>query len=301
MNLFGNGLGVALATPFTPAGAIDTPALVRLVRHVVAGGTDFVVALGSTGEAAMLTEDERDHVVRTVREHVGAARCLVGTGATATAQTVAWTRRAADLGADGALVVVPPYAKPTQTGLVAHFTAVARAAPNLPIVAYNVPSRAGANLLPATLAGLWPLPNLVAVKESSGDLQQIGRIAAELPPGKVLLAGDDALALPSIAVGAQGLVSVAGNVVPKAVKALVAAALQGNLPAARRLHARLLPLFDALFAESNPIPVKAALDLLSLAGPWPRLPLLPAVAATRDRLAAALRQAGAFEAEALHG
>ena len=296
MNLFGNGLGVALATPFTPAGAIDTPALVRLVRHVVAGGTDFVVALGSTGEAAMLTEDERDHVVRTVREHVGAARCLVGTGATATAQTVAWTRRAADLGADGALVVVPPYAKPTQTGLVAHFTAVARAAPNLPIVAYNVPSRAGANLLPATLAGLWPLPNLVAVKESSGDLQQIGRIAAELPPGKVLLAGDDPLLLPTIAVGGTGIVSVAGNVVPQAMARFVAAARRGALAEARRLNATLLPLFDALAAEPNPVPIKSALALAGIADAMPRLPLLPATASTNDRLRAALARAEAAEA-----
>jgi 4-hydroxy-tetrahydrodipicolinate synthase len=164
-----------------------------------------------------------------------------------------------------------------------------------------VPGRAATNLQPATLPALWRLPNVVALKESSGDLQQIGRIAAELPPGKVLLAGDDGLALASIAVGAQGLVSVAGNVAPRAVRALVTAALAGSLAAARRAHARLLPLFDALFAEPNPIPVKAALDLLGLAGPMPRLPLLPATAATRDRLAAALRAAGAIDAEALHG
>lgn len=295
------GLGTALATPFHRDGSLDLGALARLVRHVVDGGSDFVVALGSTGEAAMLGEAERDEVVATVREHCRHVPLIVGTGATSTAQAVAWTGRARALGAQGVLVVVPPYVKPTQAGLVAHFTAVAEAAPELGVVLYNVPGRAATNLQPATLASLWRLPNVVAIKESSGDLQQIGRIAAELPPGKTLLAGDDALALPSIALGAQGLVSVAANAAPREVRALVAAALAGNHAAARKQHARLLPLFDALFAESNPIPVKAALDLLGIAAPTLRLPLLEAAPATRDRLAAALRLAGAARAEALHG
>lgn len=295
------GLGVALATPFTADGAVDRDALVRLVQHVVGGGADFVVALGSTGEAAMLDERERDLVVTTVREHCRHLPLLVGTGASSTAQAVHWTTRARQLDAHGVLVVVPPYVKPAQAGLVAHFEAVADAAPGLAVVLYNVPSRTGCNLLPATLSSLWRLPNVVALKESSGDLVQIGRIAADLPPGKVLLAGDDGLALASIAVGAGGLVSVAGNVVPQAMRTLLHDAMFGSLPKARRLHAQLLPLFDALFAEPNPVAVKAALDLLGIAGPMPRLPLLPAVAATRDRLAAALRSAGVHDAEAMHG
>jgi 4-hydroxy-tetrahydrodipicolinate synthase len=295
------GLGVALATPFHGDGAVDTAGLVRLVQHVVGGGVDFVVALGSTGEASMLDERERDLVVSTVREHCRHVPVLVGTGSPSTAQAVAWTRRAQQLGAHGTLVVVPPYVKPTQQGLVAHFAAVAEAAPGLAVVLYNVPGRTATNLLPATLPVLWRLPNVVALKESSGDLQQIAHIAAELPPGKVLLAGDDGLALPSIAAGALGLVSVAGNVVPKAMRTLVLAALSANLGKARRAHAELLPLFDALFAESNPIPVKAALHLLGIAGPMLRLPLLPATAATRDRLAAALRSAESIGAEAAHG
>jgi len=295
------GLGVALATPFHRDGAVDTAALVRLVQHVVAGGADFVVALGSTGEAAMLDERERDLVVTTVREHCRHVPVLVGTGASSTAQAVAWTRRAQQLDAHGTLVVVPPYVKPSQQGLVAHFEAVAAAAPALAVVLYNVPGRTATNLLPATVSALWRLPNVVALKESSGDLQQIARIAAELPAGKILLAGDDGLALPSIAVGALGLVSVAGNVVPKAMRTLVLAALSGSPSKARRAHAELLPLFDALFAEPNPIPVKAALDLLGIAGPMLRLPLLPASAATRDRLAAALRSAESIGVEAAHG
>lgn len=297
------GFGAALVTPFHDSGGIDTAALGRLVRHVVDGGAEFLVALGSTGEAAMLTEVERDRVVATVREHCRHVPLLVGVGSSSTAQAVAWTIRARQFDAQGVLAVVPPYVKPTQAGLVAHFEAVAGAAGSLAVVLYNVPGRAAANLQPATLGQLWRLPNVAAVKESSGDLAQIGRIAAELPPGKVLLAGDDALALPSIALGAQGLVSVAGNLVPKAVRALVHTALQGNLAAARRSHARLLPLFDALFAEPNPAPAKAALDLLGIAGPNPRLPLLPATAPVRERLVAALRQAGAFDdaQEAMHG
>ncbi len=286
--LFGRGFGTALATPFTPAGAIDTQALVRLVRHVVAGGGDFVVALGSTGEAAMLSDDERDHVITTVIAHAGGARVLVGTGASATAQAAAWTARAAELAADGALVVVPPYVKPTQAGIVAHFRAIAERAPELPLVAYNVPSRTGTNLLPATVRELWTLPTVIAIKESSGDLQQIARIGAELPEGRSLLAGDDPLLVPTIAAGGHGIVSVAGNVVPQEMAALLAAARSGDFATAQRLHARLLPLFDALCAEPNPIPIKAALALAGIAEPAMRLPLLPASPATRERLQQAL-------------
>jgi len=287
MNPKCRGLGVALATPFLPDGTVDHAGLVRLVQHVAGGGAEFVVALGSTGEAAMLTEAERDQVIGTVREHCAGMALFVGTGAAATAQAAAWTARAAQLGANGALVVVPPYTKPTQPGLLAHFRAVAAAAPSLPILLYNVPSRTATNLLPATVASLWSVPNIVGIKESSGDLQQIARLAAELPPGKLLLAGDDALALPTIAVGGHGLISVAGNAVPAAMRELVEAAAHD--PArARRLHAELLPLFDALSAEPNPIPIKIALALLGIAEPAMRLPLLPATAPTRERLRAVL-------------
>ncbi len=282
------GLGVALATPYSSDGSLDRSALASLTRHVVAGGAEFVVALGSTGEAAMLTEHERDTVVGTVLTHAGPADVLVGTGASSTAQTLAWTRRAHELGAHGVLVVVPPYTRPTATGVLAHFRAVAAAVPELPIVAYNVPARAGTNLSPATLQQLWSLPNVVAIKESSGDLGQIGRIAAELPPGKTLLAGDDNLALATIAVGGTGLISVAGNVVPGSMHELVAAARRGDLRRAQALQHHLQPLFDALSAEPNPIPVKTALALAGLCNAELRLPLLPATTTTRDRLAAAL-------------
>ncbi|MEO6596997.1 MAG: 4-hydroxy-tetrahydrodipicolinate synthase [Planctomycetota bacterium] len=282
--LFGSGFGVALATPFLPDGAIDTSAFVRLVRHVTGHGADFVVALGSTGEAAMLSDPERDHVIETSLEHAGKAKVLVGTGAQSTLQTVVWTRRASELGAHGALVVVPPYTRPTQAGLLAHYQAVAAAVPALPIVAYNVPARTATNLLPATTRSLWSLPTMVGIKESSGDLQQIARIAAEMPADRTLLAGDDALLLPTIAVGGRGVVSVAGNAVPTLVRDLLHAATNSDFVRARALHAQLLPLFEALSAEPNPIPIKTALALLGISEPAMRLPLLPASEAVRERL-----------------
>ncbi len=290
MNSRFQGLGVALATPFATDGRIDTTALARLTRHVVAGA-DFVVALGSTGEAATLDESERDLVTATVRENAGRALVVVGAGSSSTAQAATWAKRAQALGAHGTLVVVPPYVKPTQNGLIAHFQAVAKAAPELPLILYNVPGRAATNLQPSTVQALWHVPNIVAIKESSGDLQQIAHIAADLPPGKTLLAGDDALVLSSIAVGAEGLVSVAGNVLPEPMRDLVAAARAGAVAKARRIFTQLLPLFEALFVEPNPVPVKQALALAHLAEANVRLPLLPANAATRERLAAALRDA----------
>ena len=274
MNLFA-GLSVALATPFTPDFAVDLPAFRRVVRHVVDGGVDNLVVLGSTGEAATILEAERDALISACLEEAGSCPVVVGTGSNATAQTAAWTRRAQELGAQGALVVTPYYNKPTPGGLVAHYQAVTQAASGLPVIIYNVPGRTGLNLLPSTLALLWENPQLVAVKESSGNLAQISEIARTLPQGKTLLSGDDGLALASIAVGASGLVSVLGNVLPRETKHLVELAL----------HQALLPFMDALFLESNPIPTKAALALKGICGDTLRLPLVAASAATRARLA----------------
>jgi 4-hydroxy-tetrahydrodipicolinate synthase len=280
-----HGLLVALATPFTPDGLVDLPAFRRVVRRVVDGGGDGLVVLGSTGEAATLTEADRDLLIRACLDEAGPLPVIVGTGSNATAQAMAWTRRAQELGAHGALVVTPYYNKPTPGGLVAHYQAVAAAAPGLPLIVYNVPGRTGLNVTPATLARLWENPAVVAVKESSGNLAQIAEIARTLPMGKVLLGGDDNLALPSIAVGASGLVSVIGNLAPRQTKRLVTLALEGRrLDAAAQLHA-MLPLMDALFLESNPIPLKAALQLAGVCGDTLRLPLEAASAATRARLA----------------
>jgi 4-hydroxy-tetrahydrodipicolinate synthase len=284
MTLF-TGLSVALATPFTPDFAVDLPGFRRVVRHVVDGGADNLVVLGSTGEAATLLEAERDALITACLEEAGSCPVVAGTGSNATAQAAAWTRRAQELGAQGALVVTPYYNKPTPGGLVAHYRAVTQAAPGLPVIIYNVPGRTGLNVLPATLSMLWENPQLVAVKESSGNLAQIAEIARTLPLGKTLLSGDDNLALPSIAVGASGLVSVLGNVLPRQAKQLVDLALAGERSDAIALHQALLPLIDALFLESNPIPTKAALALKGICGDTLRLPLVAAGAATRARLA----------------
>lgn len=288
MTLDLSGLAVALATPFTASGDVDLPAFRKLVRHVVAGGVDTLVPLGSTGEAATILDAERDAIITACLEESQGHPVVVGTGHNATRQAAAMTQRAQALGAQGALVVTPYYNKPTPDGLVAHFAAVAEAAPGLPIIAYNVPGRTGLNVTPPVLARLWENPQVVAVKESSGNLAQIAEIARQLPKGKLLLSGDDNLALASIAVGASGLVSVLGNVLPRETATLVAAARRGSLAEAQRLHQQLLPLMDALFLESNPIPLKAALKLLGLCGDELRLPLAPAGAATRTRLAEAL-------------
>ena len=286
------GLSVALATPFLDDASVDLDGFRRLVRHVVAGGADVLIPLGSTGEYATLTDSERDALISACLEEAQGQSVVVGTGSNDTARTAALTRRAQALGADGALIVTPYYNKPTPAGMVAHFSEAASAAPGFPIIAYNVPGRTGVNLTPATLARLWEIPQVVAVKESSGNLAQIGEIARTLPEGKTLLSGDDNLALASIAVGAEGLVSVLGNLVPSATRALVAAARRGDLAEARRLHFGLLPLMDALFLETSPIPLKAGLKLAGLAGDTLRLPLVPAEPATVARMEEALRLAG---------
>jgi 4-hydroxy-tetrahydrodipicolinate synthase len=282
------GLFVALATPFHSDSSVDFPAFRRLVRFVVEGGADGVVVLGSTGEAATILDDERDALVAAALEAAGKATVVVGTGSNATRQAALWTRRAQQQGAHGALVVTPYYNKPTPAGLVAHYASVAEAAPGLPLIVYNVPGRTGLNLTPAALGRLWENPQVVAVKESSGNLAQIAEIARTLPAGKVLLSGDDNLALPSIAVGASGLVSVLGNAAPRETAALVRLALEGRRREAAALHHALLPFIDALFLESNPIPLKAALKLIGLGDEVLRLPLVPATAATRAKVAEAL-------------
>lgn len=281
------GLGVALATPFTPSGEVDFPAFRRVTRHVAAAA-DFLVVLGSTGEAATIVESERDPLITACLEESNGLPVVVGTGHNATRQAAEWTKRAAHLGAQGALVVTPYYNKPTVDGLVAHFDACSEA--GLPIIAYNVPGRTGLNMLPPALLRVFENPLVTAIKESSGNLAQIGEIARTLPEGKILLSGDDGLALPSIAVGASGLISVAGNVLPKFFKRLVDLALEGRRLEACALHARLLPFMDALFNESNPIPLKAALAQIGLCGDTLRLPLVSASAATRARIQATLLQ-----------
>jgi len=281
----------ALVTPFRDD-AVDEAALRDLVERQVEAGVDGIVPCGSTGEAATLSYAEHRRVVEVCVEAAGGrVQVLAGTGSNSTRESIELTRHARDAGADGALLISPYYNKPTQEGVVAHYAAVARES-GLPLVAYNIPGRTASNILPETMARIAEIDLVVGVKEACGDIAQISRVVAACPEDFSVLAGDDALTLPVIAVGGRGVISTTSNLAPRQMMELVAAARAGELERARKLHLRMLPLFDALFCETNPIPVKAALALLGLIGEEIRLPLTPLGAAKRDRLEAMLKEQG---------
>lgn len=293
------GAFTALVTPFTADGSVDETAFRQLVRWQVLAGIDGLVPCGTTGEAPTLSVAERERVialtVETVAERPSRSRVTIiaGTGTNDTAATIRATRRATELGADAALVVGPYYNRPDQRMLEAHFRAVADEG-GLPIVVYNVPSRTGANVEADTFLRLAEHPRIVAVKEASGNLEQIARICRDRPRDVAVLAGDDAWALPVLAMGGDGVVSVASNEIPGEMVSLCAAARAGDWDAARRQHERWLPLFSANFRGGpNPVPVKAALALMGLLdSDAVRLPLLPLDDAPRAVLADLLRQIG---------
>jgi 4-hydroxy-tetrahydrodipicolinate synthase len=288
VNMF-EGLSVAMVTPFRDGG-VDFAAAGPLVDFLLEGGVECLVVSGSTGEAATCTVEERRQLWKLVKERVnGRVPVVAGTGTNATADTIALTRLAEEIGLDGALVVTPYYNKPTPRGQVAHFTAVAKST-RLPLILYNVPSRTGTNTLPETLEKLQDLPNIVAVKESSGSLDQASGVRARTR--LTLLCGDDSLALPMMAVGAAGLVSVVGNAAPRELRALCDLARAGRLQEAEAIHRRLLPLFRALFVESNPGPVKFLLSAMGLIANELRLPLVPVEPASEKIILAAAQQAG---------
>jgi len=274
----------ALATPFTVDGEVDTDAWQRLVAGQLDAGTQALVVAGSTGEAAALFDAEYDMILRmAVAQVAGQVPVIAGTGHSNTVKTIEQTRRAHALGADAALVVTPPYVRPTQAGLVAHFRAVANDGA-LPVVLYNVPGRTGCDLLPGTVAVLAGHPRIVAVKEARNEP---GRMAELLPladDGFTVLSGDDPTACRALLAGADGVVSVASNVVPGAFRRLCDLARAGDADAARALDAQLQPLFDFLGVESNPIPVKAVLARRGF-GHGLRLPLTPLSEAHQDAAA----------------
>jgi 4-hydroxy-tetrahydrodipicolinate synthase len=293
------GAFTALITPFAADGSVDEEALRRLVRWQVLAGIDGLVPVGTTGEAPTLTPAERERVIETVVSTVaespsrGRIPVVAGTGTNDTATTIAATRRAADLRADAALVVAPYYNRPDGRMLEAHFRAVADDG-DLPIVVYNVPSRTGTNVPADVFLRLAEHPRVVAVKEASGNLEQIARICRDRPRDVAVLAGDDAWTLPILAMGGDGVISVASNEIPGELVSLCAAASAGDWDRARRLHERWLPLFLANFAGGpNPMPVKSALTLMGLIDDdATRLPLLPLDDAARSALATTLRQLG---------
>ena len=288
------GCGTALVTPFTAAGAVDEKRFRALVERQIAAGVRLLVPCGTTGEAATLTASEHEQVIAlTVETARGRAKVLAGAGSNATAATVDRARAARAAGADALLLVAPYYNKPTQPGLVAHFRAVAQAVGDAPIVLYNVPGRTASNLAAATtLALAREVENIVGVKEASGDLGQIMAILRDRPAGFRVLSGDDAVTLPLIALGADGIVSVVSNEAPDLMANLAESALRGEWEAARGLHYRLLPLMEANFLESNPGPVKAALAAMGLLEEHFRLPLVPVQEQTRARVRAVLGALG---------
>jgi 4-hydroxy-tetrahydrodipicolinate synthase len=285
------GVFTALVTPFRDD-AVDEDALRALVERQIAAGVDGLAPCGSTGESATLSHAEHRHVVEIV---VAAARgrlpVLAGTGSNSTREAIELTRYAKEAGADGALLISPYYNKPTQEGIVAHYAEIARET-DFPLVVYNIPGRTASNMLPSTLARLADIEPVVGVKEASGDLAQISAVVAVCPADFSVLSGDDALTLPLLAVGGRGVISTSANVAPAEMVDLVRAFRAGDLERALRTHQRLLPLFDALFCETNPIPVKAALGLLGLVGDEIRLPLTRLTDANRERLQVVLKEIG---------
>ncbi len=284
------GAGVALVTPFTSTGALDDPALRRMVRRQVDEGIDFLVPCGTTGESVTMTGAEQQRVIAlALEESGGRVPVLAGVGSNDTRLTVEKARGAAGLGAHGLLVVGPYYNKPTPEGFYRHFTAVAEAS-TVPVVVYNVPGRTGSNIDARTLLRIASHPNVTAVKEASGNLGQVMEILRDRPTGFEVLSGDDAFTLAFMALGGEGVISVVANQAPRAMHDLVAAAAKGDFPAARAIHNRLFKLMNLNFVESNPVPVKAALALMGLCAESYRLPLCPPTEATREALRGALRE-----------
>ncbi|MGZ4132912.1 MAG: 4-hydroxy-tetrahydrodipicolinate synthase [Actinomycetota bacterium] len=282
----------AMVTPFREDHAVDLDRAQELASWLVDNGSDAVVVAGSTGESPTLTHKEKAELFRAVGEAIrGKGQLVCGTGTYSTAETLELTQAAEDAGADGLLVVTPYYNKPPQRGLIAHFERVA-AATELPIVLYNIPGRTGTRIEHATLLQLAKRSNIVAVKDSTGDFQAISKLIAEAPAGFEVYSGDDWATFGYVCLGAVGIVSVASHLVGPQIRHMVDLIGSGDVPAARKLHESLSPLFNALFVTSNPIPLKAALEMVGRGCGEPRLPLVPANAEERERVRKALEDAG---------
>lgn len=292
------GCGTALVTPFTADGRIDETALKRLVAFQIDRGIDFLVPCGTTGENPTLTVEEHIRVVEVVvNEAAGRRPVIAGAGGNDTRKVVELARRCEKAGADGLLSVAPYYNKPTQEGLYQHFRAIAEAV-SLPIIVYNVPGRTGSNIRPETLARLAEMENIIGVKEASGDLMQVGEIATSVPESFKIFSGDDALALPIIALGGVGVISVISNEVPAEMTELTHLCLDGRFQEARALNRRLWPLMRANFIETNPIPVKAALAMMGYVEEAYRLPLAPMKPENKEKLRCVLMALGVLQTSA---
>src|ERR1700681_3018749 len=286
------GAGTALITPFTRSGDLDEAAVRRLGRRQIDAGIHFLAPCGTTGENPTLTTPERRRIVEILAEEAGGkVPVLVGAGGYNTKEVIELARELARAGAGGFLSVTPYYNKPTQEGLYQHYRAIAESTP-LPIVVYNVPGRTGVNVEVATLLRLAAIPNIIGVKEASGSMAQMCEICRALPPEFLVLSGDDVMALPLMAVGGRGLISVASNEIPGEVAQMIEAAERDDFAAARAIHHRIMPLMVANFIEANPIPVKAAMAAMGLIEEAYRLPMVGLKPESREKIVKALKDLG---------
>ena len=284
------GVGTALVTPFTKSGDLDEQAVRRLGRRQIDGGIDFLVPCGTTGESPTLTDAERSRIVEIlVDEAGGRVPVLAGAGGYNTNEVIHQAEQMRAAGASGLLSVTPYYNRPTQEGLYQHYRAIAESTP-LPIVVYNVPGRTGSNVEPATLARLAALPNIVGVKEASGNVTQMCEVCRAVPPEFLVLSGDDILTLPLMSVGGHGVISVVSNQIPAEMVRMVKAAARNDFAAARAIHARILPLMQINFVETNPIPVKAAMAAMGLLEEVYRLPMCAPKPESREKIVGVLKQ-----------
>ncbi|BDC52630.1 4-hydroxy-tetrahydrodipicolinate synthase [Bryobacterales bacterium F-183] len=286
------GCGTAIITPFQADQSLDEAALRATVQRQIAAGIDFLVPCGTTGESPTLTRKEHLRVVEiTLEEAKGKVPVVAGAGGYNTSEVIELSKQVEELGADGLLSVTPYYNKPTQEGLFQHYTAVAKST-KLPIIVYSVQGRTGVNVEPATLKRLAAIDNIVAVKEASGNINQIGAVINQLPPSFSVLSGDDSMTLPLLALGGKGLISVASNEIPAEMTELVRRGLQGDFAGARIIHHKYLALMDVNFVESNPIPVKAAMAMMGLCQPVWRLPLVPPSESAKNKIQTVLEHHG---------
>ena len=290
-NLIFRGIATAMVTPMTATG-VDYDALARFIDFQLEEGINALVAVGTTGESATLTPQERKEVIRfTVERVAGRVPVIAGTGTNNTQHVLEFTKSACDDGADAVLVVTPYYNKATQAGLIAHFTAVADASAK-PVILYNVPSRTGCNLLPDTVAVLAKHPNIAAIKEASGNMGQVVELAAKCGSDIAICSGEDGITLPILSMGGQGCISVASNVVPKTMVSLADTFFRGDVAEAARMQRELWPLIHLLFCEVNPIPAKAAVSAMGYGEEHIRLPLTPMEDAHRAALYAEMKKLG---------
>jgi 4-hydroxy-tetrahydrodipicolinate synthase len=291
MKDFGRVL-TAMVTPFNSEGKVDLARAQALAAHLVRNGSDGLVVSGTTGESPTLTTEEKLQLFKAVKEAVGdKASVIAGTGSNNTLASIELTRNAEKQGVDGVMLVVPYYNKPTQEGMYQHFKAVAEKT-DLPVILYNVPGRTSANLLPSTVNRLSQIENVIAIKEASGDLDQVSELMRVIPNEFIVYSGDDSLTLPMLALGAHGVISVVAHVAGREIQEMIRAFVTGDAQTARKMHLMLFPLIKAMFVTSNPVPIKAALNLQGHQVGAPRLPLVEASSAEIEHIKNEMKRFG---------